>query len=812
MRYFAVIFSTVATLLFGSCNYDTGEITLANKEWKVSVSVANEDGLIEVSRDGLHFNVAIESSQAWSVSAADNDSPDEDAEWIEISEPNGDESSNVLISVLGNTKSQRREATLTIDGETIVTYDIVQSPDTFSIVASPTSMDLEGGEQIQSFNVVATNNFEWEVKFLNKDDDGECSWISSTTTTGYGSAVDDGAVKVTIKQNNDGIVREARIVVSSVDELEAEDGTMAKISSEVAIKQLYYIAEMPVTLTNADELKVEWSAPVTGTPLKYVIDFYSTITDVNTVVKSVDISDTGQTSYSLVGYDALENSLANEQIALRVSAIGADDIYLSRSNLYTYHPYFASVDDDGNYEVSCARHLQNIDNYLNNSYVQTAEIDMTGINDFTPIAGVGGEGYSKTRPEFTGSYDGRSFKIKNLSITHTATGDMTTVGLFGKICGATLSNIILESVDIAVTSGNYQTIVGAIAGYAEYKQTTGLGAARPAKISNCGTTGDSSSVSLFVTAWDSTKTPTSSNALVGGVVGLIDTYNTSTEAAAAAANADGEAPGNKTGATTSIIVENCFNAADIMGFSTAGGIVGSVGYPNANAQYNLFATISRCYNTGNVGIDVDFDLNNPQTQGVGGIVGKAQIWSADSANNKISECWNSGEISGVADDLTYARNVSTGGVIGRSITFGVENSYNRGKIVFAENTLKTTNVNGGGIMGYSGSITSLDRKVENCYNIGDCSIDMPQNKGSLFATIVGYLNVAYPSIINCGAYAVSGYDAVGVNSGITPTEITTFVIESVTNRDTYPSTWDFSDSGEWVMGAAYPELRNNREN
>ena len=99
--------------------------------------------------------------------------------------------------------------------------------------------------------------------------------------------------------------------------------------------------------------------------------------------------------------------------------------------------YFSSGDGsaDNPYHVSTAEALNAVRNDLSAHYIQTADIDLSGVN-WIPIGfGCGGYSYrpgigtpSFENVPFEGSYDGNNFMILNVSIQ---TSEFDTVGLFG---------------------------------------------------------------------------------------------------------------------------------------------------------------------------------------------------------------------------------------------------------------------------------------------------------------------------------------------------------------------------------------------
>ncbi len=104
--------------------------------------------------------------------------------------------------------------------------------------------------------------------------------------------------------------------------------------------------------------------------------------------------------------------------------------------------------------VATAAQLQAIRNNLAGTYIQTADIDLSSISNFSPI----GTNGSPAEP-FTGSFDGNGFVIRNLKITNNNT--YGGVGLFGYInTNAVVKNVALENVYITGNTHDVGAIVG----------------------------------------------------------------------------------------------------------------------------------------------------------------------------------------------------------------------------------------------------------------------------------------------------------------------------------------------------------------
>lgn len=119
-----------------------------------------------------------------------------------------------------------------------------------------------------------------------------------------------------------------------------------------------------------------------------------------------------------------------------------------------------SIFDDGDgseespYQLSSVIQLQEVQNYLNAHFIQTADIDALATatwnnnEGFIPIG-------DDVHP-FTGSYDGDGFEINGLTVNRQ---DAFNIGLFGYIDGGSVRNVSLQGIDLVGER------VGGIAGF-----------------------------------------------------------------------------------------------------------------------------------------------------------------------------------------------------------------------------------------------------------------------------------------------------------------------------------------------------------
>lgn len=800
--------------LFVSCNYDTVDLSEAVRPWNVVIEGIENNEIIS-SMDGDYIRVQLEAPGQWSVSIS-YENEDNDEEWVTVSAASGSGSKDLLLTIAKNTTLKERNATVNFIGDDTKSFRIRQSGDIVSLEATPSSMNLEGGEQNQPVSVIATNNFTWQVSIIDKQTAQPVTWIEASKTTGLGNATDEGRIILNILQNDNGKVREAYLIFRSEEPFEFPDGSSQYIGDTIEITQLYFIPDMPVILYNDNNLYAQWEIP-SNTPFpieKYHVDFFEP--DGITILNTIEISPTQDTILlaSLAqGTREVAGNGPNDirNFEIQISAIGTDseleEVYLGRSKRYLYNTHFASTTDGLNestaYELTCRRHLQNINSNLNAYYRQEADIDLTG-QEWDPIAGKGGTGPSKTRPEFTGFFDGNNYKISNLTIHHVsdatseATGQhKTTLGLFGKVCGATIQNVTLENVDIQATSEYDETETGALIGYIEFKNLTGAGAGRRTIVTNCHVTGGNISVQATGSTISNTERNAAQSA-TGGVIGLMDVYNTAIcSTAPNAATTDNENPPNN-GANFATIIENCSNAASVNASYCTGGILGAIGYTRANTNYRIFCTVTRCYNKGNLTVDGVRQATNA----IGGIVGKSLMWASQYlAGNFISECWNSGNI----ETKTGA---CVGGIIGRTVAYGVRNCYNKGNLTFTS-TLNNTAC--GGISGFTSSTAAYACDILNCYSTGTISGNGSMPKG----LIIGSLNQIYPIVKDNGGLVQGDIPVIGaINAPGTSDNVSgsfTLGNSDLGDRNKFPTSWNFSVDGIWVAGTNGPTLRNNPE-
>jgi len=297
-----------------------------------------------------------------------------------------------------------------------------------------------------------------------------------------------------------------------------------------------------------------------------------------------------------------------------------------------------------------------MDNYY---FIQTADIDASDTQNWN-----NGKGFRPIGTSFSnffyGNYDGQGFNIADLYINRP---DEDFVGLFGAFDQAEyIKNLHLLNIQII---GNSH--VGGVIGWLA------------SNVENC-------SISGII----------SSNSNSGGAFGYVERgeiINITNNAEINGLNAGGIA-----GSILEADFNNCFNYGNVIGSDFAGGIAG---FSSAGVLTNCnnYAEINGLDHVGGLvgrftkGTIIESSFNSGNIIGetcVGGVVGEIYISGPTSIDGNISNCYTTGDVSGLED---------TGGFIGNcSIDYVIEHSYCTGIV--------SGNTNTGGFIG-SNSSTSI---------------------------------------------------------------------------------------------------------
>ncbi len=301
-------------------------------------------------------------------------------------------------------------------------------------------------------------------------------------------------------------------------------------------------------------------------------------------------------------------------------------------------------------------------------YYLTGDIDLSyALGEYGDYYndGKGWEPIGNKNTPFKGTFDGRGYTIKGLSINRPS---QYYIGLFGCTSEATIKSCKLDIVKIV--GDDY---VGGFAGYSNNST-----------FENCETLGGAISTYRYV----------------GGIIGYTDgtatISNCTNNGTVSSSDAGSSYSGGMVGYTNgTITVNNCTNNGAVSSYSSSGGMVG-----HANAT----ATISNCTNNGAV------SSSSFYSGGMVGFVKNSVI---------ISGCANSGKISSLSDK-SYHR-LYSGGIVGylQEGTGTISKSINYGTVVSScsySGTYSDSSVRVSvGIAGYcnSGAFT-----IKECINLG----------------------------------------------------------------------------------------------
>ena len=354
-------------------------------------------------------------------------------------------------------------------------------------------------------------------------------------------------------------------------------------------------------------------------------------------------------------------------IATKVSSSGVVNGIVDLGNIMITAQMFAggTGTEDDPYLVANAEQLNRVRDYPSSSFLQTKDIDLSQFESWNPI-GFGLTFISTTHfisleeSVFSGSYDGNGFKIKNLCINRTNDNPFSDCyGLFGVVTDASLSNIILEDVNISLDRGNvdYEYLwssvgdatitVGGIVGWPKNKtEITNCSVsgfifvdhcnnAIVGGISGCGAPGYCKNyATIKVNADRSSRDKASSNVYCGGITGYtpaIRSYLTNNINYGSISALAGQSLylGGITGMYGKI--HNCVNVGNLQGetlktegwtslgtFASVGGIAGYLSGMDDNEEpYYL----KNCINYGNISFHYTESAHAAPPLKVGGLCG-----------------------------------------------------------------------------------------------------------------------------------------------------------------------------------------------
>ncbi|NQE06559.1 hypothetical protein C5S32_11880 [ANME-1 cluster archaeon GoMg1] len=300
--------------------------------------------------------------------------------------------------------------------------------------------------------------------------------------------------------------------------------------------------------------------------------------------------------------------------------------------------------------ITTCTELQNIKNNLAADYYLANDIDCSCTSGWNGGAGFEPIGTSWSN-KFTGTFDGKGYKITHLYINRSSTD---YVGLFGYTgSGSEIKNVGLEEVDV---SGNWH--VGSL-----------VGDNYDGPIINCYSSG-----------------PVNGNRYVGGLVGFNrgPITNCYSSGSVSGSSSVGGLVGNNGGCP----ITNCYSSGSVTGSLRVGGLVGNNGGGPITNCYSSGSVSGNRYVGGLVGINIyDGPITNCYSSG--SVSGSSHVGGLVGANcGPITNCYSSGSVTGDGN---------VGGLVG----------VNRGPII---NCYSSGSVNGfscvGGLVGFNQASTT----------------------------------------------------------------------------------------------------------
>ena len=231
--------------------------------------------------------------------------------------------------------------------------------------------------------------------------------------------------------------------------------------------------------------------------------------------------------------------------------------------------------EDDPWQISNADQLANMQNYLDGHFIQTSDIDLTIEpleQTWIPI-GDSGE-------PFTGSFDGGGNIIENMTVYDP---DVNYQGLFGKLKGALIRNVILS--DIEVDGNQY---VGGLAGWADESIIDHVSVSGEIISFDNDAGGVVGYVTESLIHYIFSDVDVQGNNQIGGLIG--NARHTEIRHSWSTGHVEGgRGVGGLAGSSWALLLTDCYSHASVSGDSRVGGLVGL-----------LSGRVYRCFSTGNV--------------------------------------------------------------------------------------------------------------------------------------------------------------------------------------------------------------------
>ena len=356
------------------------------------------------------------------------------------------------------------------------------------------------------------------------------------------------------------------------------------------------------------------------------------------------------------------------------------------------------------YKVSTAAQLNAVRNYPEAYFIQTTDIDMSSINNWTPIG-------KDSNQCFWGGYDGKGHTISNLKIKND--GSETYIGLFG-YSDLEIKNLNIKNANIVIDLSlcNKPIQVGTMAG--------------DAPIMNCSTHG-----TIIVTGSDRY------GCSIGGIVGSAQAIEHSHSDVTITVDCNGSKDMYIGGLAGECLQGTASNSYFKGSITTSGDCVYIGGIAGITDQAD---GISNCVNYGDISVKNDYPGST-----VAGIVG---IVYAEDNSESVENCVNFGNIVGSeetfaagitrADGITVHDCYDLGNIEGNPYSGRIYTSDARGVNSYGNHGYENSTVNEstptGGLLpsGFNGMNRSAeDIKAEVSYILAKCGCEWADPSGDV---------------------------------------------------------------------------------
>lgn len=596
-----------------SCNkeevVDNDETVIEAEEY-LTIKELSESG-ISVPADKGVYVLKVESDKEWTASLDDD--------WCILSTTSGVDFTKVYIGFNENEWNIERSMCLTfkISDEEIYSVSLKQEPAETVFNFEPQVISIIKKGETKSV-AIETTAFEWSVSCLDEQGNN-VDWV--TVVGGSESYSGSQELTFTVTENNTETSRLAYLVFKSGENVFENKLTIEQTNIRNVFDDFSYQIN-----DNSQGLTLSWNK-VEGASYKLTLATDEQYTDIIDNYNNKDIDSEASNTFDLL---SVQYGDYMGTVYAKISGVcGTDDF----EKEFTFNTSFDTESGDGSsidqaIIIKNSRHLNNITGISteNKYFLQKADIDLQS-QSFTPLcAELSSSNYSG---EFKGTYDGGKYKIGNISFDSSGSN---VVGLFSTIAAnGIVKNVTLSNINIA--AGNF---VGGIAGkcfgtiencIVESGSVTGN--ARVGGIVGQLPSGNPS-VKKCINKADVKSVMTSGDeSFVGGIVGQSDQIERGTVIISQCGN-EGEiySACNYVGGIIgrSVIksgINQCYNKGKVTGARFVGGILG---------QSNALV-LQNCYNLAEViGTET-------QHKDVGGILG-----STTNKDMKINNCYNVGAI------------------------------------------------------------------------------------------------------------------------------------------------------------------------